>query len=793
MNSKSLKTLEFDKIKSMLISHADSPSGKKLCEKLSPLTDIDEIDSLQEETSAALSRLLKNGNISFSNARDLSASLKRLELGSCFNTKELLETAALLENASLVKKYGKKDRNRLEDDCLEGLFNSLIPCEQLMSEIRNCIISEDEISDNASPALFKIRKSIKFNEEKIHSQLNSMINGSARTYLQDAVITMRNGRYCIPVKNEYRGRIQGMIHDQSSSGSTVFIEPMPVIKLNNDIKQLEGEEEKEIEKILQTLSTMVFENSGAIKTDMETLISLDFIFARALLALDMNAIKPNFNSDGIVVLKKARHPLIDKKNVVPIDVSLGNDFDLLIITGPNTGGKTVALKTVGLLSAMGQAGLHIPALSSSQLTVFDNIFADIGDEQSIEQSLSTFSSHMKNVVYILDHADENSLVLFDELGAGTDPIEGAALATAILSFLHNLKIRTIATTHYSELKLYALSTEGVENASCEFDVQSLRPTYRLLTGVPGKSNAFAISEKLGIPSYIIDDAKERIGKEDETFEDIISKLEKSRIELEKEQAEIARLRSEADSIRKSLENRERDFIDKKSTMVQKANEEAFTVLKEAKDYADSVMKLFQKASHSNPQVRDLERKRTELRTKMNKAGQNMSLKKEEKPHKELKPGDVRVGDSVKVLSMNLKGTITTKPDSKGYVTVQMGILKSKVHLSDLVLTDEPTITAKNYTSGNAGKIKFAKTMSVSPEINLLGKTVDEAVSELDKYLDDAYISHLSEVRVVHGKGTGALRKGIHSYLKGLSIVKEFHLAEFGEGDAGVTIVKFRNT
>lgn len=793
MNTKSLKTLEFDKIIKKLTAHADSLPGQKLCEELKPLNNIDEINQLQEETSTALSRILKNGNISFSNVKDLTTSLKRLELGSCFNTRELLDTAALLENASAVKKYGRKDRNQTDDDCLDEFFNALIPCESVFSEIRNCILSEDEISDNASPALFKIRKSIKFNEEKIHSQLNSMINGSARTYLQDAVITMRNGRYCIPVKNEYRGKIQGMIHDQSSSGSTVFIEPMPIIKLNNDIKQLEGDEEKEIEKILQTLSSLVFENSGSIKLDIDILIKLDFIFARALLALDMNAIKPNFNENGYIRLKKARHPLIDKKTVVPIDLSLGSEYDLLIITGPNTGGKTVALKTAGLLSLMGQSGLHIPALSSSQLTIFDDIFADIGDEQSIEQSLSTFSSHMKNVVYILEHADEKSLVLFDELGAGTDPVEGAALAASILSFLHNLRIRTIATTHYSELKLYALATEGVENASCEFDVETLRPTYRLLTGVPGKSNAFAISKKLGIPSYIIDDAKERIGKEDETFEDIISKLERSRQELEKEQAEISKLKAEAASIRKSLENREKDFIDKKSGMVQKANEEAFTVLKEAKDYADSVMKLFQKASHSNPQVRELERKRTELRTKMDKAGTNMSLKNDKKPHKELKPSDIKIGDSVKVLSMNLKGTITTRPDNKGNVIVQMGILKSKINISDLELTDEPVITAKNYISGNAGKIKYAKTMSVSPEINLLGKTVDEAVAELDKYLDDAYISHLSEVRVVHGKGTGALRRGIHSFLKGLSIVKEFHLAEFGEGDAGVTIVKFRNS
>ncbi len=793
MNIKSLKTLEFNKIKETLCSHADSPSGKKLCEELLPSDNIDEIESMQAETSAALSRILKKGNISFANAKDVSVSLKRLELGSSFNTKELLICAALLENAASVKKYGKRDRNHVEDDCLDAYFDALISCETLTEDIRRCIISEDEISDNASPGLYKIRKAIKNNEDRIHSQLNSIINGSMRTYLQDAVITMRNGRYCIPVKSEHRSQIQGMIHDQSSSGSTVFVEPMAIVKLNNDIRQLESEEQKEIDAILASLSKDVFENSEPIKIDMDILIKMDFIFARAALALDMNAVRPIFNTDGIIELKKARHPLIDKKSIVPIDVRLGKDFDLLIITGPNTGGKTVALKTVGLLTLMGQSGLHIPALSQSQLAVFDNIFADIGDEQSIEQSLSTFSSHMVNVVSILKEADERSLVLFDELGAGTDPVEGAALAQSILSFLHDRKIRTMATTHYSELKLFALSTQGVENASCEFDVSTLRPTYRLLIGVPGKSNAFAISEKLGLPSYIIEDAKSHIDVQDETFEDVISNLEQKRIELEKEKQEISRLKKEASHIRNSLDNREKDFIAKKSKMMQKANEEAYQLLKEAKDYADSVMRMFHKVSSGNPQIKELEKQRAELRNKMDKAGHGMSIKTEKKkPSKELKPSDIRLGDSVKVLSLNLKGTITTRPDSKGFVIVQMGILKSKIHISDLELIDEPTITAKNFTGGT-GKIKFSKSMSVSPEINLLGKTVDEAIAELDKYLDDAYLAHLSEVRVVHGKGTGALRNGIHSYLKSVPIVKEFHLAAFGEGDAGVTIVKFRNT
>ena len=793
MNTKSYKTLEFDKIITMLAAHADSPSGKALCSELTPSADINLVRNLQEETDAALSRLLKKGNVSFSHAEDISLSLKRLELGSSFNTKELLTCASLLENAAAVKKYGKRDRNHTGDDCLDALFDTLIPLETLSGDIRRCILSEEEISDSASPALYKIRRSIKACEDRIHSQLNGMINGSMRTYLQDAVITMRNGRYCIPVKSEHRSQVSGMIHDQSSSGNTVFVEPMAVIKLNNEIRQLEAAEEKEIETVLAALSKNVFENSGAIRTDMEILIRLDFIFARAALALQMNATLPEFNEEGIIHLKKARHPLIDKQKIVPIDVRLGEGFDQLIITGPNTGGKTVALKTVGLLTLMGQSGLHIPTLSGSRLSIFKDIFADIGDEQSIEQSLSTFSSHMKNITTILDGADENSLVLFDEICAGTDPVEGAALAMSILSFLHRLQIRTMATTHYSELKLYALSTDGVENASCEFDVATLRPTYRLLIGIPGKSNAFAISEKLGLPSFIIDEARASIGEQDETFEDVLSNLEQSRIRLEKEQAEVQRLRAEADSIKSSLENREKEFISRKGDMLQKANEEAYAVLKEAKDYADSVMRLFQKSMSASPKVKELEQKREELRGKMKKAGRNMSIPAEQTPHRELKPSDVKIGDSVRVLSMNLKGTITTRPDSKGYVIVQMGIMKSKVHLSDLELTDEPVITGKNFSSGSSGKIRFSKSMAVSPEINLLGKTVDEAVAELDKYLDDAYLAHLNEVRVVHGKGTGALRKGIHSYLKGLSIVKEFHQAAFGDGDAGVTIVKFRNT
>lgn len=793
MNGKVLKTLEYNKIIDRLESHADSESGKTLCRTLLPSSDIELIRTMQAETSSALSRILKNGNISFSSAYDLNIQLKRLELGGVLNASELLKVSALLENAALVKKYGKKDRNSTEDDCLDALFDSIVPVEKLSAEIRRCIIDENEISDSASPALSKIRRSIKNTEGRIHTQLNSMLNSSVRTYLQDSVITMRNGRYCIPVKSEYRSAVPGMIHDQSSSGSTVFIEPMAVIKLNNDIRQLEADEEKEIEAILASLSRDVFESSGIIKTNSELLIKLDFIFARASLALEMNAVEPVFNENGYINLKKARHPLIDRKTVVPTDIRIGDDFDLLIITGPNTGGKTVALKTIGLLTLMGQSGLHIPALSQSQLTVFDEIYADIGDEQSIEQSLSTFSSHMKNVISIIEQANERSFVLFDELGAGTDPVEGAALAQSVLEFLHKRHIRTIATTHYSELKLYALSAAGVENASCEFDVQTLKPTYRLLIGIPGKSNAFAISEKLGLPSHIIENAKTLIKEQDESFEDVISKLEKSRVELEREQDEIKRLKAEAENIRKNLETREKEFTEKRSDKIQKANEEAFAVLKEAKDYADSIMRLFQKSAASNPKVRELEKARDSLRDKMNKAAGGMTIQPEkQKAGKQLKPSDIQIGESVRVLSMNLKGTVSARPDSKGYVLVQMGIMSSKVHISDLEIIDEDGPTKPGFSKNSGGgKLKFSKSLTVSPEINLIGKTVDEAIAQLDKYLDDAYMAHLSEVRVVHGKGTGALRNGVHAFLKSLSTVKEFHLAAYGEGDAGVTIVKFK--
>ena len=792
MNQKALSSLEYPKIIERLTEKASSPMGKELCRKLQPSTNINRIRLMQTQTKDALTRLFQKGSVSFGSVKDIRGSLKRLEIGSSLGIMEILSVCALLENTSRVKAYSRGDRSDLPSDSLDSMFEQLAPLTPLSSEIRRCILSEDEISDDASPALRQVRRNMKVTNDRIHTQLSGLVNGNARTYLQDSVITMRNGRYCIPVKAEYKGQVPGMIHDQSSTGSTLFIEPMAVVKLNNNMRELELQEQKEIEIILAGLSEQIAEEREAIALNLELMVQLDFIFARAGLAMDMNGSEPVFNEEGRVLLKKARHPLIPKKKVVPIDIRLGDDFDLLIITGPNTGGKTVSLKTVGLLTLMGQAGLHIPALDRSELALFHEIYADIGDEQSIEQSLSTFSSHMTNIVSFLEKADSRSLVLFDELGAGTDPTEGAALAISILSYLHDKGIRTMATTHYSELKVYALSTPGVENACCEFSVETLRPTYRLLIGIPGKSNAFAISSKLGLSDQIIERAKEQISEQDESFEDVLSSLEENRVTIENERLEIARYKEEIKTLKAQLESRQEKLDAQRDRILRQANEEAHKVLEEAKEYADQTMKLFHKFQKNNVDTSAVERERQELRKRMNKAEKNMSDRQEtKKPKKLLTAKDIRPGDSVKVLSMNLKGTVGSRPDSKGFLFVQMGIIRSKVHLSDLELVDEPVITTPSLQKTGAGKIRMSKSASVSTEINLLGRTVDEAIAELDKYLDDAYIAHLKSVRVVHGKGTGALRKGIHDYLRRQKHVSSFRLGEFGEGDAGVTIVDFK--
>ena len=791
MNEKALSTLEYDKIIEMLTSRASSPLGKIRCEDLVPSSSLGEIEYRQQQTQDALTRLFQKGNLSFGSVKDVRGSLKRLEIGSTLGITELLQICGLLENTARVKSYGRRERENGLTDSLDELFDSLEPLSGLSAEIRRCILSEDEISDDASSTLKQIRRSMKVTGERIHTQLSGMVSGSARTYLQDAVITMRNGRYCIPVKAEYKSQVPGMIHDQSSTGSTLFIEPMAIVKLNNDIRDLELKEAAEIEVILATLSELAANNREVIQYNLENMVELDFIFARASLAMDMNATRPIFNTDGYINIRKGRHPLIAKEKVVPIDIHLGKEFHLLIVTGPNTGGKTVSLKTVGLLTLMGQSGLHIPALDRSELSIFEEVYADIGDEQSIEQSLSTFSSHMTNVVSFIEKADPHSLVLFDELGAGTDPTEGAALAIAILNHLQKQGIRTMATTHYSELKVYALSTPGVENASCEFDVETLRPTYRLLIGVPGKSNAFAISGKLGLPSYIIDEAKKQISEQDESFEDVISTLEANRVTIEKERLEIEKYKEEIHTLKSQLEAKQEKLDQRKERIIQEANEEAHAILREAKEYADQTMKNFHKFGQANISVKEMEAERQKLRQKMTKVEKNISIK-EKKTTGSLKASDLHLGDGVKVLSLNLKGTVSSLPDSKGFLFVQMGIMRSKIHISDLaLLQEEAVITAPNMQKTSAGKIKMSKSSSVGIEINLLGKTVDEAIAELDKYLDDAYLAHIPSVRIVHGKGTGALRKGVHNYLRKVKYVSSFRLGEFGEGDAGVTIVEFK--
>ena len=790
MNAKVLRVLEYDKVIRMLEEKASSAPGRELCRSLAPMTDPADIEAAQEETAAALARLFRKGSINFGNNRPLGMSLKSLEIGSALSAPELMGIAGLLENAARVKNYGRQDREDEAADCLTEDFNFLEPLTPLSSEIRRCILSEEEIADDASANLKRIRRSMVSVGEKIHSQLNSMVNGSARSWLQDSVITMRDGRYCIPVKSEYKNQVPGMVHDQSSSGSTFFIEPAAVVNLNNQLRELEIEEQKEIAVILASLSAQAAEHALEISEDMRILTRLDFIFARAALAMDLNATRPVFNQERRIRIRQGRHPLLDRKKVVPIDVELGRDFDLLIITGPNTGGKTVSLKTVGLLTLMGQAGLHIPALDRSELSIFTEVFADIGDEQSIEQSLSTFSSHMTSIVSILAHADADSLCLFDELGAGTDPTEGAALAIAILNFLHDRGIRTMATTHYSELKIYALSTPFVENACCEFDVETLRPTYRLLLGVPGKSNAFAISKKLGLSDEIIEAAKEQIDEQDVNFEDVISDLEASRVTIEREQREIEAYKKEVEALKKRLQEKNEKIDQAKDRILREANEKAREILQDAKNVADESIRVFQKAG-PGASMKDLEKTREKLRGKIDEKNSRLSIQKKEAPKAQRKPEQLKKGDLVRVVSMGLKGTVSSLPDAKGNLFVQCGILRTNVNVRDLVRVEEPSVTAPNMKRTGTGKLRMSKSISVSPEINLLGKTVDEAIPLLDKYLDDAYLAHLKSVRVVHGKGTGALRNAVQQHLKRVKYIKSYRLGEYGEGDAGVTVVEFK--
>ena len=801
MNEKALKTLEYTKIIDQLTEYASTEMGKQMCRELQPSCDLGTIRQSQTETTDALTRVRMKGSLSFGGVKDVRGSMKRLEIGSSLGIPELLAVSSLLTVAARAQSYGRHEKSEeFPDDSLDERFRALDPLTPVNNEIKRCLPSEDEVSDDASPGLAKVRRSMKIVGGRVHTQLNSILN-SSRTYLQDAVITMRDGRYCLPVKAEYKSQVPGMVHDQSSTGSTVFIEPLAIVKLNNELRELEIQEKREIEFVLAALSSQLMPYTDAILSDLSILAELDFIFAKAALSRHYNCVEPKFNNKRYINIKDGRHPLLNPKQVVPINIWVGDSFDLLIVTGPNTGGKTVSLKTVGLFTLMGQSGLHIPAFEGSELAVFDNVFADIGDEQSIEQSLSTFSAHMTNIVSILNEADANSLCLFDELCSGTDPTEGAALAIAVLNFLHNMTCRTIATTHYSELKVFALTAPGVENACCEFNVETLRPTYRLLIGIPGKSNAFAISRKLGLPDYIIDEAKNQMEQKDESFEDLLANLENSRVTIEKEREEIASYKQEIETLKNRLQQKEERFSEQKEKMLSKAREEAQKILQDAKDTADQTIRNINKLAKSSGVNKELEAERTKLRGKIQDVDKKLAVKKTAAPKKAVSAKKLRLGDTVRVLSMNLKGTVSSLPNAKGDLYVQMGILRSLVNIRDLEMVEEASITGPGlsgtHTGGSRGsgsgssKIKMSKSFSVSPEVNLIGMTVDEAIPVLDKYLDDAYLAHLPQVRVVHGRGTGALKAGVHRHLKKLSYVKEYRLGEFGEGDTGVTIVTFK--
>lgn len=790
MNNKALKTLEYNKITDRLASHASSEPGIKLCRELQPMMDMDEINSALKQTSDAVSRIFRHGSISFAGLKDIRPLTKALEVGSALGMSELLDICSLLKVAAGARRYGVSEDEAV--DSLSGLFNVIYDIADVRREIERCILSEDEIADDASAELKNIRRQMRICTERIRTELNSMLNGSDRTYLQEAVITTRGGRYCIPVKAEYKSQVPGMVHDQSKAGSTFFIEPMSVVRLNNEIREYEVKESEEIAKILASLSAMAGNYTAELDADYDILSQLDFIFAKAKLSFEYKGSEPIMNTRGYINIRKGRHPLIDSRKVVPIDVSIGDEYSELIITGPNTGGKTVTLKTIGLFSLLGQSGLHIPAADNSELTVFNDIFADIGDEQSIEQSLSTFSSHMKNIIEILAKADSNSLVLFDELCAGTDPTEGAALAISILTSLHKLRVTTVATTHYSELKIFALSTEGVQNACCEFDVATLAPTYRLLIGIPGKSNAFAISGKLGLPQYIIDDAKESLASEDVAFEDVISDLEKSRVTIEREKLELEEYKKEVEDLKNQLKAKNERLDERSDNILQKAREEASAILREAKETADDAIRKLNKANAAGMSVTELEKQRQRIKDNINKVDKGRVLKSQA-PDRQHKASDFHIGDRVHVASLNLDGTVHTLPNQKGELNVTIGIMNYNVNMSDLTIIEEASEMRKlKQKSSGIGKLKMSKTASISPEINLIGMTSDEAIMTLDKYLDDAFLSHISPVRIVHGKGSGILRNAVHNYLKRQKHVKSFRLGSFGEGDYGVTIVEFKD-
>ena len=802
MNEKVMRICEFNKITALLAEHATSDPGRALCRALSPREDLGDIIKAQEETESALGYLFRNGSISFGNNRDFSAAFQALHIGTTLSLPELLQLAAFLENVARVRSAGPGD----EADPLFDLFDCLVPLSPVSSEIRRCILAEDRIADDASPELKRIRREIGLTDDRIHAQLGKMLNQTYSSYLQDNVITVRDDRYCLPIKSEYKSQVRGIVHDQSSTGSTLFIEPAAIVEMGNAIRELQIKERKEEEKILASLSVLLSDHLTALRDNCANMTQLDFIFAKAGLALDENAVRPDFNEEHIIRIHKGRHPLIDPKKVVPIDLTIGEDYDMIIVTGPNTGGKTVTLKTVGLFELMGMAGLHIPAGEHSELSLFREVYADIGDEQSIEQSLSTFSSHMTSIVDILKRADKNCLCLFDELGSGTDPTEGAALAISILNFMHTRKISTLATTHYAELKLYAMRTEGIVNASCEFDVETLQPTYRLLVGIPGKSNAFAISQKLGLPGYIIETAKEQMSQETRNFEDVLTDLEDTRRRNAKQQEQLDKMKADLERRSRELKQKEDSLEERRRKILDQANEKARNILQDAKDQADSAISAIRKNS-KGADMSAMEQTRTSLREKVSAKNRRLQKPEEKKPRtSQLSPSDLHIGDRVKVLSLGMQGTVTKLPDRQNKVGVQCGIMNSQIPLKDLALIDEETgmtidsqakkkassalkraYESRSYAAETSG-IDLSRAMNISPEINLLGMTTDEALMALDKYLDDARMSHLDTVRVVHGKGTGALRNAVQNYLRKQSFVRSYRGGDFGEGDAGVTIV-----
>ena len=798
MEDKTLKILEFDKIIERLAEHASSEAGRELCLKLSPSSGFRHISVWQKNTSDACSRIRLSGStLSFRGVKDIGDILKRLDIGAVLSAAELLRVSSVLTVSDRAKRFDSLDDEH--EDSLSEMFSMIEPLVNINRGIQTAVLDEDTIADDASPGLAAVRQKIKRTETSVHETMAAKLN-SCRDYLTDAVITQRDGRYCLPVKSEYKSKVPGMVHDASSTGLTLFIEPMAVVSLNNELKELTVEEQREIEKVLRGLSESLMPYTDTINDNIKLLKRLDMIFAKALFSAEVGGVEPKFSRDRSIDLKEARHPLIDPKSVVPVSVRLGSEFGLLIVTGPNTGGKTVSLKTTGLLTLMAQAGLHIPAAEGSVMGIYEDVYADIGDEQSIEQSLSTFSAHMTNTVHILEKADSHSLCLFDELGSGTDPTEGAALGIAILDFLHNMKTNTMATTHYAEIKAYALETDGVENACCEFDVETLKPTYRLLIGVPGKSNAFAISERLGLPSYIIDEAKRRIKVENESFEELIKKLNEDKIGAERAREEADSYKAEAESLRNRLKQREERLETNRDKIIADAKAEAQRILKNAKETADSAIKNINRLK-SVDDYRKAEQERERLRKQLKDSAGGQIIG-EKGPSRPVSAKKLQVGDIVRIMPMGgVNGTVSSLPDKDNNFFVQIGFMKSKVNVKDVELaqgagTAAYLESAKNAKTGSAGTVKkdkkfSPKSLTVSPEINLIGMTTDEARPVLEKYLDDAYLAHISPVRVVHGRGTGALKNMTHDYLKRLKYVDSYRLGVFGEGDTGVTVVTFK--